>query len=124
MVVPNHLISVENFDNTNKVELVQIAHHNAHILNHLKNPIRQYSNHITDLQKTGSLASFLNHATNALPFHSNFVMNASNYGNKQVKPVTKQEFNQHNFEIMKNTTPNILTIIQNSAQTSKPGFRR
>lgn len=45
---PNeHLISIANFDSTNKAQLAQIAHHNAQILRQIKGlhpPITQYHN--------------------------------------------------------------------------------
>jgi hypothetical protein len=119
MVVPNHLISIENFDKTNNIELVKIAHHNAHILNQMKNPVRQYNN-----QNSERLTSSLN-PTNLLSFRNNLITNASQYGNKPVKFVVKEEqTNQQNFNVMHNTTPKILPIVKNSARTSKPGFRR
>lgn len=43
-----HLISITNFDGTNKAQLAQIAHHNAQILRHIKRvpgvPVTQYHN--------------------------------------------------------------------------------
>lgn len=48
MPAPNeHLISIANFDSTNKAQLAQIAHHNAQILRQIKGlhpPITQYQN--------------------------------------------------------------------------------
>lgn len=44
----DHLISISSFDTTNKAQLAQIAHHNAHILRHIKRvpgvPVTQYLN--------------------------------------------------------------------------------
>lgn len=44
----DHLISIPNFDSTNKAQLAQIAHHNAHILRQIKgshaSPVTQYHN--------------------------------------------------------------------------------
>jgi hypothetical protein len=125
--IPNHLISVANFEKTNKAELVHIAHYNAHILKQFKNPIRQYHNQYSIMPQksmvvsSGLAAQASNLSPNILPYQNNFIKPSQHHGNA----LPKHESSQLNYITGGHgSTPKISSAMKMSTQIGKPAHVR
>lgn len=109
------MISIGNFDATNKAQIAQIAHHNAQILRQIKGlhpPVTQYLNPFPVYPSSSNSAKVVM-AGSAMPSpHSNHIVFPSS-GSFQSSPL-KQSIDKYP------TTQNLISSSSNIAQTVMP----
>jgi len=109
------LISIGNFDATNKAQIAQIAHHNAQILRQIKGlhpPVTQYLNPFPVFPSPNSKHVVM--SASALPSSQNNHLVFPSAGSIQQSPLGKPSIDKYP------TTQNLISSSSNVAQTVMP----
>lgn len=110
----SHLISLSNFDPTNKLQLQQIAHHNAQILRQFKGlhpPVTQYHNPFPVFPPVNTAKHVLM-SSNSLQHHNPYPHAAQHHVSQSIKhPHDKYP-----------TAQNLISSSSNVAQTVMPHY--
>lgn len=119
----DHLISISSFDTTNKAQLAQIAHHNAHILRHIKRvpgvPVTQYLNPFPMFSSAGGAAG--PSAPNGHPISgSSSIINHAHHHSPVSAPSGPSAGSKHYIVQTSNIVVHPAPASSNNAYTSAP----